>query len=200
MVERRIEADRRHLDEIRKKHGRHALFARNEDQTDDDPMKFQHVGWRSEKFKILLTFIQVFSQFKRNYGIRWPFLTVEESRLKGPWGQNDKITWVIEVPRSTSEPASITYTITIKLKANGLRLSQKKNGKAAGSPTALELNSLKASTKDNKITVTADNSQELFTVDCLNEFGCLGAEPAAVGDIKSTVQIINDKILNATGS
>jgi hypothetical protein len=39
-----------------------------------------HHGFRVEKFKILLTFIQIFSQFKSNYSIRWPHKTSEYMR------------------------------------------------------------------------------------------------------------------------
>merc|ERR1711959_463262 len=31
-----------------------------------------HAGRRPEKFKIMLSFLQIFSQMKFNYGIKWP--------------------------------------------------------------------------------------------------------------------------------
>merc|ERR1711871_170566 len=36
------------------------------------PMEKKSMWFRPEKFKIMLTFIQIFAQFKGNYGIRWP--------------------------------------------------------------------------------------------------------------------------------
>ena len=37
--------------------------------------------FRPEKFKILLSFVQIFSQMKNNYGIPWSSLTAEYMRV-----------------------------------------------------------------------------------------------------------------------
>lgn len=41
------------------------------------------IWFRPEKFKILLTFVQIFTNFKRNYGIKWPTIVTDYMRLFG---------------------------------------------------------------------------------------------------------------------
>merc|ERR1711871_1278926 len=68
-----IKKDQREL--LRRKHGRGRSTLSSEEGSEDDPHKHVLLSFRSEKFKIMLTFVQIFSQFKKNYGVRWPYLT-----------------------------------------------------------------------------------------------------------------------------
>jgi hypothetical protein len=68
-----IKKDQREL--LRRKHGRGQSKLSSEEGIEDDPHKHVLLSFRSEKFKIMLTFVQIFSQFKKNYGVRWPYLT-----------------------------------------------------------------------------------------------------------------------------
>ena len=61
---------------LRRRHGRgSSRLSSEDDANNDNPHEHHNLSFRSEKFKIMLTFIQIFSQFKKNYGIRWPYLT-----------------------------------------------------------------------------------------------------------------------------
>ena len=71
-----FQKDQREL--LRRRHGRGKSSVKsdkNGEGQEDKPHEHHNLSFRSEKFKIMLTFIQIFSQFKKNYGIRWPFLT-----------------------------------------------------------------------------------------------------------------------------
>merc|ERR1711871_1190314 len=68
-----IKKDQREL--LRRKHGRGRSTLSSEEGSEDDPHKHVLLSFRSEKFKIMLTFVQIFSQFKKSYGVRWPYLT-----------------------------------------------------------------------------------------------------------------------------
>jgi hypothetical protein len=61
---------------LRRRHGRgSATLSTESNQDNDNPHEHHNLSFRSEKFKIMLTFIQIFSQFKMNYGVQWPYLT-----------------------------------------------------------------------------------------------------------------------------
>jgi len=54
--------------------------------TKDSSSSYMHekqasMWFRPEKFKIMLAFVQIFSQMKSNYGVRWPHLLAEYMRI-----------------------------------------------------------------------------------------------------------------------
>ena len=71
------EAEEAMLEEEGHQHAKAVHSAKRKKKEHSD---HHHPGFRVEKFKILLTFIQVFSQFKSNYSIRWPAKTSEYMR------------------------------------------------------------------------------------------------------------------------
>jgi hypothetical protein len=60
--------------------GHHHAHVKNGKKKKKYKSHHYHPPFRVEKFKILLTFVQIFSQFKSNYGIRWPQRTAEYMR------------------------------------------------------------------------------------------------------------------------